>query len=474
MGNAVMSRMEGQSHWTDYWCRPRPGVSYCSVYKNETFGTEANVEEIIASNGVRVVFSIDKERDDLLSKNRMTKPKALSQIRIFAPNGELLKRWTFHYEYFSSVTSHPITPSSNLRLKLKSVKEYGSTQTSQPKIYTFAYYGEEANEPKMPFRESYVGHDFSGYCNGTALSNSPTSYRSSFPKCTPSSPYNPTGISYSGGSNLDVNQNYSHAYSLKSIQYPTQGKRVFKYESNVVGPHKYGGLRIAKIINYFSAADSSVQAYEYMEGYVTEYPQLLRKRSRDRRANSPDPAYSHNFTIYDISSTPFSNLASITGGGVVIYPSVKEVRDDAVVTYYYGWNDGDDLYTCDSYPTDLAKMTTLTVDYYDNYAFTPSLPALFGSSNNYVPNVSDPAHTPPRGMRTGGQVTLRDDTSLYLWSTSRSALRGLHLQCVEMNSLGGLNKEFVRYSFTGKPVERRVECTVTGVADNASLTRTYI
>ena len=44
----------------------------------------------------------------------------------------------------------------------------------------------------------------------------------------------------------------------------------------------------------------------------------------------PSNKYAMQRTIYDVSSTPFTNLASLTGGGI-FYASAKEIRDDMAV-----------------------------------------------------------------------------------------------------------------------------------------------
>lgn len=130
-----------------------------------------------------------------------------------------------------------------------------------------------------------------------------------------------------------------------------------------------------------------------------------------------------------------------------------------------------DLYSCNSYPTDLSKMTTLIADYYDTYAYQNCIPSLFDDCKDYVSGVSDPEYDTPRGMKTGSKVALLDNTSFYLWTSYRYDKNALPVQTVSMNTLGGLDKEFVKYSFTGKPLKRKVE-HITTVA-NPLVTKTY-
>ena len=134
-----------------------------------------------------------------------------------------------------------------------------------------------------------------------------------------------------------------------------------------------------------------------------------------------------------------------------------------------------DLYTCNSYPTEPAKMITLIADYYDNYDYQSELPALFDNCKVYVSGVSDPEYNVPKGMKTGRKIALLDDFDQYLWTTIRYGTTGLPVQTISMNALGGLEKEYVKYSFTGQPIERRLEHSANAyvVAPTELYTYTY-
>lgn len=332
MATGVKSSILGSNFWTDFTLRR--GTTSPSAFINETFSGDAYITEIVASNGIRVVFTVDKEREDLLPSNIGPKPKALSEIKIYTSLGNLLKRWTFEYDYFESYIHHPADPSSDLRLKLKSVKEYGGSFSDNPHVYSFSYYGEEPDEPQMPFRASFAGRDYFGYCNSIATQSGAESFSSSFPRITNGDIYVQSGSKYYGGRDLSVNEKFNHAYSLKSIQYPTGGKRLFKYKANSIRNTGYAGICIHKIINYYSELDSTVQEYTFTGGYVTEIPCFTRTRFRDQYA-VPDKEYTTwGEPIEDVSSTPFSNLASLTGSGLT-YISAIEKRDDAIVEYVY-------------------------------------------------------------------------------------------------------------------------------------------
>ncbi|MCS2959264.1 hypothetical protein NXX53_24400 [Bacteroides salyersiae] len=174
-----MSAFSKDGPWGDLIIKR--GHTTFSASENQTYTTEPTVSEIVASNGVRVVFSANEERRDLRTDEKGSEAKALSEIKIYAPSGNLLRRWVFEYDYFKSYIEHPTDTFSNLRLKLKSMKEYGSSQSTGPCVYLFSYYGEEMGEPQMPFRGSFSGHDYWGYCNGMTTDAKAISFYESFP-----------------------------------------------------------------------------------------------------------------------------------------------------------------------------------------------------------------------------------------------------------------------------------------------------
>ena len=78
-------------------------------------------------------------------------------------------------------------------------------------------------------------------------------------------------------------------------------------------------------------------------------------------------------------------------------------------------------------------------------------------------------------MKTGRKIALLDDFDQYLWTTIRYGTTGLPVQTISMNALGGLEKEYVKYSFTGQPIERRLEHSANAyvVAPTELYTYTY-
>lgn len=134
-----------------------------------------------------------------------------------------------------------------------------------------------------------------------------------------------------------------------------------------------------------------------------------------------------------------------------------------------------DLYTCNSFPVEYDKMITMIADYYDNYNYQSSLPSLFDDCKAYVSGVSDSEYATAKGLKTGSKVALLDNVAHYLWTSIRYGAIGLPVQTISMNALGGLEKEYVKYSFTGQPVERRLEHSADayGSAPSEYYTYTY-
>lgn len=118
-----------------------------------------------------------------------------------------------------------------------------------------------------------------------------------------------------------------------------------------------------------------------------------------------------------------------------------------------------DLYTNNCFPKERSYMTILMANYYDNYDYQSSLPSLFDNCKNFVSGVSDPEFSCSKGFLTGRKVALLDDSGTYLWSSFRYGRNSLPVQSIEMNIAGGLEKEFICYSHTGKPLSRRLEHT---------------
>lgn len=134
-----------------------------------------------------------------------------------------------------------------------------------------------------------------------------------------------------------------------------------------------------------------------------------------------------------------------------------------------------DFYTCHSFPTEQTQMKTLLANYYDNYNYIflgkASLPSIFVDSTAYTPNVSDAEYYSAKTLLTGSKVAILDNSNEYLWSCIRYDKNARPIQKIEMNVLNGLEKEYTKYSFTGKPIQRILEHT--SISKNSYIKEKY-
>ena len=282
------SRMNGQIHYdlqTQSWRGAsdweNEGTGFPPMSFSKTMNTTQRLTAIETNKGTRVDFiAADSTRADLTGSNY------LSRI-IVKYSGVEQKRWDFTYSYFHSYINHPVISSINMdnsradntqnnRLKLTAIRENGK----EPHL--FEYYGDDSNEPQMPYRTSFSGTDYWGYLNDDAVTLADAqNVKKLFPKvdttlfrvsetitqdaqnpsCNgvfPSSGRNYL-IQFLEGSNKSPHPDLMKTYSLKKITYPTKGYTQFEYE-----PHEYsmvgdsltgvnkrlGGLRIKTITDY--------------------------------------------------------------------------------------------------------------------------------------------------------------------------------------------------------------------------------
>ena len=112
--------------------------------------------------------------------------------------------------------------------------------------------------------------------------------------------------------------------------------------------------------------------------------------------------------------------------------------------------------------TNMEGMKALTVNWFDDYDFFNWKSGL----NNAVTGIkynTEPGYDPMygntdtplanRGLLTGSATAMLDDET-YLYSAFYYDWRGLVVQTKSTNHLGGLEKEYVQYDFTGKPLKK--------------------
>lgn len=333
------------------------------------------ISEIVTTNGEVITFIAEYPRMDIkCSESGSEVPYALTQIVVKRKDGKRLKKWVFEYDHFTSYVSDPIDPTTQYRLRLKGLKEYGSDDNF-PRIYRFKYYGDNSGEPQMPYRTSYDGVDSWGYCNKMVSESSSKEFRNLFPsvnrhfsaikeirrvdgdgavpvnwndsQSTSSTDYQ---VSFSG-SDKDPNPLYVHAYSLKEIIYPTGGRRCFEYEPNAEKLTLCGGIRIKRIINYFSPTDVTVREYDYLDsGEAYAMPEVIKTRydektTVDKYTDRPGigieilSVASTRKSYLEMTSESYAPLYTLNGQHIG-YPEVLEKNSEGSIyyNYYSNWD----------------------------------------------------------------------------------------------------------------------------------------
>lgn len=310
-GSLSWGMSPSRTGWTEY-TNPFPTFSkvpniipenYSKIKKRSV---TAKVSTVIASNGTKIVLTAATKRNDLNSDNEVEEYKArlLDKIEIYDANDNLLKKWEFVYDYFIPYITNPDDNITNCRLKLIALKEYGST-TVNPQIYNFSYYGDAPGEPQLPYRNSFSGQDYWGFCNKLVTANDAADFKKSFPNINnfPFSQYyrsnitstsSSQSISYTEGESKEPNADFLSACSLKKITYPTGGSTTFEYESNVSTSFNYfdsnwtnrmgGGQRIKKITSNPLTGAPTIKEYLYTDengntsGEITNVPRPARQK----------------------------------------------------------------------------------------------------------------------------------------------------------------------------------------------------
>ena len=379
------------------------------------------IKNIKCSNGLEITFLLDSDRKDTNEGDK------LNEIIVRDTDGKVLKRFVLEYEYFKSYITCEYDSHLDYRLKLKSVKEYGSDNTLGD-VYSLDYYGENSGEPQMPYRHSYCGRDKWGYCNALVNSADAKNYKKAFPIVDSvyfnmyKQLYGQSKIcrdvyaSYTDGSNMDSNQKYAVAYMLKKIRYSTGASIEFKYELNhyscpeffnyppfsikmIEGKcEEYGaGLRIKEIVKS-DGNNSYTTSYTYSEGEIVEVPHFVARKhfrtsylsqNRFGRAvhfdnnenisssiSEQEMYYSHNYngesqTYLEIYPTPY-NIERLGNGGIG-YTEVIEKQGKTTTEYSYSsinneQSDNSEYSTFSTY-RNFISMLSYDTDYAEHFAF---------------------------------------------------------------------------------------------------------
>lgn len=274
---------------THYFNCPRFYAGEQSSQYNYTYDITARVDiqkarlKKITFDEGEIEFYYNAQEDIGFTRDDIYNGNMLSRLDVKNNKGSIIKKFIFNYSYFLSnynvgefnLDGGPGSPYRYKRLKLSSVQEEGLPP------YVFTY-----NENiKLPPINSF-SIDFLGYYNNspdvsslTVLNNlqpNPTLYY--FPNnqektLLPFQPYTaiPSPIQFSiiqGYFNRESND-YTKAWSLKNILYPSGALMNLEYELNefeIFGQNvKGGGLRVKKQSLTGDSGDDIVMEYEYKD-----------------------------------------------------------------------------------------------------------------------------------------------------------------------------------------------------------------
>ncbi len=217
------SKIDGYSRYP--YSSTYPSSSYDAyLVKNNVKGVRLN--QIVFSNGIVNFIPDNSNREDLarydfndLIEYPNVEAKALKEIQISNVGNTFCKKFSFDYSYWvDNTTVAPVVTRSGVsvssdtkRLKLESIEELVCGQTTNPAVYSFAYYGE-----KVPRKLSF-GMDYWGFYNGSDNNHTiiPTYYENLTK--VPGGERAPKWPEMRGG-------------TLWKITYPTGGYTKFDYE----------------------------------------------------------------------------------------------------------------------------------------------------------------------------------------------------------------------------------------------------
>lgn len=198
--------------------------------------------------------TIEFVRDQIVRKD-LPGTYSLKQIKIL-DNNTLLKNYNFYSSYFlsdpesNSPRYYAFKEQDKYRLKLDSIQEMSGNQKTSP--YKFNY----LTAVKLPNRLSN-SQDHWGYHNGKE---------------------NRDFVTYGFGStklgaNKDIDHQYSQAFTLSGIKYPTGGESIFEYEGNQIeGSDSYSfkdtTLIVLSIDNTVRGEEKGI--YEISENFIID------------------------------------------------------------------------------------------------------------------------------------------------------------------------------------------------------------
>jgi len=287
----------------------------------------------------KIEFNSDFSREDVALT------KALSNISIFTNSTNTPQIvWDFDYNYFVS----PIQKNDNLnnalhkRLRLNSIQKKSglSINPISEEPYVFSYYGDTESDLQLPYRTSFDGVDFWGYCNSDARYVEHSNPSKIFPSVNYGHSVRYDFVSahkmyfndnypimslncwapvpaYYGG-NKTPNGYFGKSYTIKSIQYPTKGRTEFDFEghiysavnSNTTGENQCGGLRVLSIRDLSYNSPTIERKFKYYGGVINIEPNYIQAFAK---------------ACYEPPAAPNAN--GICYMGIVVGPWVNDVNN---------------------------------------------------------------------------------------------------------------------------------------------------
>ena len=215
---------EQKSHFVDGSCPNIVNGFTTPIQRSYTSVTLLNIDY---RNG-RVVFDFNDERSDIKGGKKLNSIKVFKKDQNGNPLTTPFKEFAFSYGYF--IGDADIDYTFNVedqkylshRLKLETITEKSESMVKPP--YQFFYY--EGGNLTLPSKASFA-RDSWGYYNGA------TNNQSLIPSFAGFWNYG-LGPVYDefDGADRNANSDFTQAFSLEEIIYPTNGKTEFKYESH--------------------------------------------------------------------------------------------------------------------------------------------------------------------------------------------------------------------------------------------------
>lgn len=356
------------------------GSSTGSFSKIRTTNHTKKLKKITTSTGITIDFSRFNLREDIQGYLQ-NQNKRLDEISIFY-NQTFIKKWSFQYSYFTSSLEDITRPYLNKRLRLASVQEYSASNEEEPMPpYAFRYFGDDAGENKMPYRTCYSGKDYFGYCNSVVTTSISKNVKKIFPRLVSSSikrvphyiytlacaqmdcnfgasietvvknsdqyQYGDFTFSFIDGSDRKANLDYTKAFTIKQIDYPTGGRTIFDYElhtfndiSNGVtyygSPQEpLGGLRIKKITDIPNIGENIIRTFSYdNNGILMDYPVFAHPFTHISYCEGPS-SVGLRYYVFMLNSNELNNLYSVSGENIAYKSVTENITGNGRVVYKY-------------------------------------------------------------------------------------------------------------------------------------------